>query len=474
MNLDPRVWFQGATIVARRDLMANVKSVRVIVISALMLLVMLGAAFGISGVFAPTGPGVQYETVMWVHPYYPTADPADAGALVWVSDAFGGPRDQIDIALGEPLDETNTSFRVRETKSTNASGWVDFPSLGPAFWPIELRTGIVTIGNGVFIDTVVPPTNFTAAVSQFDLLNDFSFRDFAVHVVATVGSPAVGATVEVNGTIVGATDPNGFFVQRFDPGLYVANVTYAGETQSLPFRVNEPGSLLPFEAGPDTILLILAFFLMGLFGPIVAIAVSYDSIAKERLQGSLELLLVRPASRAGLAVGKFLGTFASVSLPVLGVCLASLAGIAGLTGRWPDATFAGTFLVGTMGLLAAYVLIMQVISTFVRSPGTAVLSAILIWLVFNVLWNLVFLVITALGGIQAGSRAYFELSAITFLFNPTGVYQLTLSLALPNSLIGSISMGAQFLPDWAPIAAFVAWIVGLLLVAIRLFARKVV
>jgi ABC-type Na+ efflux pump permease subunit len=55
---------------------------------------------------------------------------------------------------------------------------------------------------------------------------------------------------------------------------------------------------------------------------------------KERLPGSLEILLVRPTSRTGLAVGKFLGTSLSAGLPVASVSFGAIARIAAVTGKW--------------------------------------------------------------------------------------------------------------------------------------------
>lgn len=474
MTWDPRDWFRGSLIVARRDFLANTKSVRVIVITVLVLLVMVGAAFGLSGL-SLTGPGAQYEYVLWSSSAYPTSNVSDAGIVGWVSDAFGVPRPGVDIALGEPYDPGDPTpvFIERDTQITNASGWVGFPDLGPGLWPLEMRVGSLVQEQvlGIFS---VPTANYSIAFNRYDLVDDFAFRDVRLLVIERGGSPAVGATVTVNDTNPTPTDANGHWGTRLPDGLWQLNVTYLGETSSLPPVFVEALNVTPFLQGPDGVLFFLSFFLMGLFGPIVAVAVSYDALAKERQQGSLELLLVRPTSREGLALGKFLGTFASVGLPVVGVSLIGLAAIAGLTGRWPDAAFGATFVLATLGLLATYCLIMQIFSTFVRSPGTAVLSAIMVWLVFNVLWNVVFFLLTAALRIGPGTPGYFEASALSALLNPTGVYQLTLLAALPPSLFGFAGTGSGILPPWAGPVALVVWIGVLLALAIFLFRRTIV
>ena len=475
MNTDPRDWFRGSLIVARRDLFANAKSVKLVVISALMLLIMVAAAFGISGLGSILGPGIQNEYVLWLSPAYDPANLTPPGIVAWVSDAFGHPREGVDVALGEPWDpfgEANV-FVERETKITNGTGWVAFAGLAPGFWPVEMRVENFVPTNTVRILVIPPTSNLTAAWRQFDLLQDGSLRDAALHLVDKGGAPLGGAEVRVNGTLRGTTDGNGFFTVRLDVGRWTLNATYAGESTTSPITVYEPRVVLPIFSGPDNILFFLAYGFMGLFGPMLAIAMSYDALAKERLQGSLELLLVRPASRTGLAVGKFLGTFISVGLPVFGVCLAGLAAISGVTGKWPDAGFALTFLWSTLGLLATYILIMQIFSTFVKSPGTAILSAIMVWLIFNLIWNVVVLVVQAAFAIQGGTEAAFLLSAVSALFNPTGVYQLVLSGALPPS-ISSGSAGGYGLPDWSGPVAMLLWVAALLVLAVLLFRKKVV
>jgi len=461
--------FRGSLIVAKRDLAANTKSVRVVVISILTLLILVGAAFGISGL-SPLGPGTQNEFVMWAYAVYPNRTAGLADAVIWVSDAFGSPRAGTAVYLGEPYIEGTFVFRVKKTNLTDADGWVRFFDLPTGAYPLEILEGGFTYTASVFV-AAPPSQNFTATVQTFDLIGDLSFRDLAVHALRADGRPSVGAEVLLDEIPAGRTNGYGFYTQRLSPGTYNVTVVYEGETTPTQrVFVREPQTVLPFQRGPDGVLYFLAL-LMGFFGPILAIAVSYDALAKERMQGSLELLLVRPASRTGLALGKFLGSFLSIALPMLAVILGAVAGIVGLTGKWPTPGFLGAFALATLALVATYALIMQIFSTVVKSPGTAILSAVMVWLVFNVIWNVVFVVVSAALNVQGGTQAAFLLSAITSLFNPTGVYQITILAAAPTALFGGSGAG---LPDWSGPVAFVLWIVVLLVLAVVLFQKKVV
>ena len=473
MNADPRHLFKGALVVARRDLLANMKSVKVVVLSALMLMIMVGAAFGISGL-SPTGPSPTNEYVMWPFAAYGADNTSIAGAAVRVTNYAGVAKAGVPVSVGEPFNpaDPGATFRIRATNTTDAAGWTAFSGLGPGLWPVQLKVGQYTFGNSVFIGLARPNDTFVLLQTQFDVIGDGALRDIGLEAALPDGRPLGSLGVSIDGTVRGTTDGWGFFGIRLDVGIYFLNVTYAGQTETRFIVVHEPTALLPFQLGPDFVLFFVAYSLMGIFAPIVAIALSYDALSKERAQGSLELLLVRPASRSGLAVGKFLGTFLSVGLPVLGVAVGALVGIAGVTGKWPDAVFDIAFLLGTLGLIAMYVLIMQVFSTVAKSSGTAILSAILVWLVFNLLWNLVYVIVSAVLNIEGGTQAAFNLSTVMLLFNPTGVFQLTLAAYLPSSLAGA--GGSYQIPDWSGPVAMLVWIAALLALAVLAFKKKIV
>ena len=470
--------FRGALIVAGRDLRSNVHGLKVWIISGLTLLAVLGAAFGI-GAVVTQGPPVTAQYHLWAAPYWPTANNSTAGVEVWVSDYLGAPHADFPVILGNryPANLSNKTFVANTTRATNATGWVLFPDLGPGFWPLQVHVGAITPPPFAIVITEQRPTyNLTVDFQTFDILGDGAGRDLGLQARWINGTAAAGADVSVNGTSIGATDANGFFHHRFDDGAWSVRVTDGGLYQERDLTVaRNPLAILPLLQGPDALLLFLGVELMNLFAPIIAIAMSYDAVAKERMQGSLELLLARPASRTGLAVGKFLGSFLSVGLPMLGILLGALVGVAGVSGSWPDATFALAFVLGTLGLIAAYVLIMQIFSTLARSAGTAILSAIVVWFVFNIAWSLVFLAVETAFHIEGGTPAAIALSTATSLYNPNTVYTLLVTTFMPASALGLFgTTGGGSLPDWVGPGAMVLWIAVLLVLSVYVFRKWIV
>ena len=475
--MKPADVFRGALTVAMRDLRSNSRGLKVWIISGLTLLAVLGAAFGIGAVVQQAPPlSAQYH--VWASAYWPTGNNSTAGIEVWVSDYLGTPHAGFPVVLGHayPIGG-NQTFVEKETLSTNATGWVAFPDLGPGLWPLQVTVGAITANPQPFYIPSIPPTdNMTVDFERFEILGDEAKRDVGLQAMWVNGTPAAGAEVLANGTLLGTTDANGFFYHRFADGSWNVTVTDGGLWQEQDMTMTpSPLAILPLLQGPDALLLFLGVELMNLFAPIIAIAMSYDAVAKERMQGSLELLLARPASRTGIAVGKFLGSFLSVGLPMLGVLLGALVGVAGVSGRWPDATFAAAFVIGTLGLIAAYVLIMQIFSTLARSAGTAILSALVVWIVFNIAWSLVFLAVETAFHIEGGTPAAFALSTATALFNPNLVYSLFVTTFMPASVLGLFgTTGGGNLPDWVGPAAMLVWIAVLLVVAVVVFRKRIV
>lgn len=476
MTVDPRDTFRGALIVAGRDLRSNTHGLKVWIISGSMLLAVLIAAFGIGSVVSQ-GPPLGAENVLWASAIWPTANNTTAGVELWTSTYLGTPNPGVSIVLGQRYTNLkNKTFVERANLTTDAGGWGVFPDLGPGVWPLHYKVGAMTAEDVVVISEQRPDYNLTLDLRRFEILGDGGLRDVGLQARMLDGAPAAGAQVLVNGTSVGTTDGNGFLYHRFDDGTWNVTVQDGGLWLEQDITVSRnPLSILPLLQGPDALLLFLGVELMNLFAPIIAIAMSYDAVAKERMQGSLELLLARPASRSGIAVGKFLGSFLSVGLPMLGILLGALVGVATVSGKWPDATFAAAFVVGTLGLIAAYVLIMQIFSTLARSAGTAILSALVVWLVFNIAWSLVFLGVETALHIEGGTPAAFALSTTTSLFNPNLVYSLVVTTFMPASLLGLFGTtgGADF-PVWTWPVVMLLWIVVLLVLAVLVFRKRIV
>jgi ABC-2 type transport system permease protein len=334
---------------------------------------------------------------------------------------------------------------------------------------VWLEVGATTIPGAV--DFPPAPFNLSVDWQQTDLARAGYRGDLFFHATDGRGDRIAGAALLVNGTEVARTDANGFVHTRLAPGHYLVNVTRGADRQEFDVTVLPGTAIIPALSGPNSLLAFLALAVMGLLLPIFAIAMSYDSIAKERFTGSMDLLLIRPVSRAGIAVGKFLGTWTAVAIPTVVVALGGVAAVEYTSGRGADAGFVAAFLLGSLFLIAAYVLIMQILSTLMRTPGTAVLAALIAWFTFEFLWSVVFLLVTAGFGIGGGTEAYFIAQSVTNLTNPGGVYSILIGAALPADV--TFGQGSAYgLPPWAGAVAGIVWIAILLPLAVWTFVKR--
>lgn len=220
--------------------------------------------------------------------------------------------------------------------------------------------------------------------------------------------------------------------------------------------------------GPDAILYISSMF-VAFIGSISAVAISFDSITKEKMQNSLDLLLCRPVHKKAIGLGKFLGVLAALSLPVIVVLTISIICVKYATGNFPSLYMALGFITLTIVLLGIFIAVQQSFSTLANTLGTAILSGISVWMVFTLFWTLVPLSSAYILGVpvEINSAEYNVLRSKIDLFSPIGAY---------DSCLGVLASGvgiAPNVPPWAPFLSLFLWLAISLFAFVWLFSRKI-
>ena len=231
---------------------------------------------------------------------------------------------------------------------------------------------------------------------------------------------------------------------------------------------------------PDQILNHIALAVIATMGPLLAIALSFDSITKEKAGNSLDLLLCRPLTRRGVALGKFLGVVAALVTPLSAISLLVILSLPAFMGEWPSLQMTAGFVFLTVLLIAIYALLQLTISTISETSGTAILSGVGLWLAFNIVWIVVYGVVSILLGERIDlsglaildlliSVHYSALGVKMALFNPGGLfggsYNLAIRVLTPGDEIAAI-------PGWLPFVVLAIWFVIALLLAIEVFNRR--
>ena len=447
---------RGTPQVALQEFITNLKSIRLIAMALLSALIVVGGAFGFSALsFSGSGPSLP-QIALWGHPAY--ASNGTHVAVVWVADPYGEPhpggsvefRDANDTSIGAATSDPNGFARL-------TVGNRDIVSASVRIGTFETSTSVT------FSPLAV---NFTV----YSLVGDFArhgrIDGLALSVLNLTGAPAT-ADVAVNGTSVGTTNRYGYLQIQLPFGRSVVNVTVAGETESMPVFAEDFGGGLPFASGPDFVLAIivsLSFVVVSIF----AIVISFDAISKERVQGTMDLLLSRPASRTGVLIGKLLGAFFAVALPVTVVNLAGIGAIAAASGKGPTGAFAAAFVGGSLLLIVLYILVQFIWSTLAKTSGTAVLFGVLVWLLFNILYPIVTAVIANLA-FSNDPAGYFRFNQAAALGNPTSISANLVFLSAPPNLGGFA--GSALDPVLLGAAAIV-WFAALFFLALWTFNQR--
>lgn len=131
---------------------------------------------------------------------------------------------------------------------------------------------------------------------------------------------------------------------------------------------------------------------LGFLVPLIAIALGFDSVNGEFNRRTLSRILAQPVYRDALLMGKFLGglltlavVFSSIWLLIFGLGIFRL----GVPPTPEETGRALWFLLSTIFYGGVWLALAMVFSTVTRSPATAALASIAVWLFFMVFWEIV-------------------------------------------------------------------------------------
>jgi ABC-type transport system involved in multi-copper enzyme maturation permease subunit len=481
--------YMGIFIISKREFFANLKSVRMLVLMLLFILAVVGGAYGISGLGTSTETLPDVKVLAWATlvDYDGYGYPNDI--VVLVTDETGIPRDNVNV---EYLTEEEDSEEVFFNGYTDQNGVVVINNI--SFVMVSTHSFRVTydtkqyenVRRSYALELSPKPAYILAHVLDMD--DDNVEDDVLLLVMDGKGTVLTGVDIYVSASDYenhGTTDSIGTADFRnlktggtrdFDTAIarrYTVEITYSGETSTNDFYIvmddDTVAGLFDLN-GPDEVLYFIAALFIIMLGPIIAISLSFDSIAKEKIQKSLDFLLCRPTGRRNIILGKFLGILAAIALPVTAVNLVAVAIISSITQKSPSGALVAGFIVYTILFIAIYILLQQIFSTLARTTGTAILSGIAIWLIFNLFWSLISVAAGALMGYQFGSDAWITMNSRLALANPSGAYQLALGFLLPTEQgVESTVLGIE--SWWAPAAIFL-WLILLFVLSTEIFKRK--
>ncbi len=236
-------------------------------------------------------------------------------------------------------------------------------------------------------------------------------------------------------------------------------------------------------------------FFLAILVPLIAIALSFDSINGEFNRRTLSRILAQPVYRDALLLGKFLGglltlsmVFSAIWLLIFGVGIFRL-------GVPPTAEETGRalwFLLGTIFYGGIWMALAMLFSTTFRSSATAALASISVWAFFMFFWNIVVGLLTPLLGPQqiasladlvASSQTQLLLSRFspltlyadiaTILLEPTERFLgFVLPVQLDRAIKAPLPLGQSLLVIWPQLTGLIAATILLFALCYVLFQRQ--
>lgn len=223
--------------------------------------------------------------------------------------------------------------------------------------------------------------------------------------------------------------------------------------------------------GPDGVERVIASLasLSVYLVPLAALAFGYDAVVGREEQGWFDVVFALPVSRARVVVGTYLGravVFAGGTVLGFGfagvLLLREHGGVVATTTAFP------TFLAATVALGVAFLSIATLLSTLAREKTHALGLALLVWVWFVLIHDLL-----ALGLVAAFALPDAALSAL-LLANPASVFRVLVLSGLGTTAGGGFTaaMAGAGLSQSVLAATLLAWCVIPLAAATRLVARR--
>jgi ABC-2 type transport system permease protein len=176
--------------------------------------------------------------------------------------------------------------------------------------------------------------------------------------------------------------------------------------------------------------------ILGFLIPLMAIGLGFDAINGEHNRRTLSRILAQPIYRDALLAGKFLAGLATLAISLLCLWLLVVGFGVFLLGVPPggeEVLRSLVFLAFTLAYAGVWLALAMLLSIVFRSPATAALVSLGLWLFLSVLWPMLS---PAIAQIIAPPDLRSQLLGIPSL--PTLEWQQALARLSPNQLYGEL------------------------------------
>jgi ABC-2 type transport system permease protein len=174
--------------------------------------------------------------------------------------------------------------------------------------------------------------------------------------------------------------------------------------------------------------------ILGFLVPLMAIGLGFDAVNSEHNRRTLSRILAQPIYRDALLVGKYLAALAPIGISLVALWLLVIGlGVIflGVPPGGEEIARSAAFLIVAMFYAGVWLSLAMLLSIVFRSPATAALVVLGIWLFFSVLWPMLAPAIA-----QAISPPGPRFVLLGLSDPATAIWTQTLQRLSPNDLFG--------------------------------------
>lgn len=204
--------------------------------------------------------------------------------------------------------------------------------------------------------------------------------------------------------------------------------------------------------------------LASLLVPLVALILGHDAIVGERERNTLGLLLSLPVRRVEVALAKFLGRLIALAVAI-GVGLGLAIAFAASEQRGALARL----IIPALELGAAFLSLGVLLSALARRQITAASSAVALWFLLVIFYDLGLLALMVATDGAVGSRGV----ATLVIANPVGLFRLQMLAAFGSAgALGELGVSVPAPGSALAVISWLGWVLGPLALSALLLGRR--
>ncbi len=254
--------------------------------------------------------------------------------------------------------------------------------------------------------------------------------------------------------------------QNYNFAAFSSNGEFVGETSG-------PVSFIPPSSQILTVFFSASSGIMSEFVPLLAVFAGYFFFGKERVDGVIESVLVRPVTRGSVIISRYVASVVLFAIASATGLLIVYLFVGLYTGYYIPPVYLGYAFWGLLVMCGGFIGLIYLTSIFMKSVGAMLGLSIGIYIVMSFLWGLISLIIGMLLGRSLGSTGFIHIYITMLYLSPAGYLTLESMVATNSFIFGPVSsLSLLGLSEAAIIVGGILWLAVPFILATILFARR--